>query len=201
MPCASMRHAGTSNQQLSPFETFTPHMNFDSATFSRTTLSTHATRTPPPTQVPATHRPVPDASPACSLQRCSPPHSLTPSPSIPARLAPVRAWHGASESLIVAPADPWSTPVNAAISSARPATTKRVRGCKVWLLFRRCCRWRCSARPAKGATCLCAHKGKRGKPVVLAQAGIRGGEIDGKDAGLVLLRDIANAAKTICWTR
>lgn len=86
-------------------------MNFDSATFSRTTLSTHATRTPPPTQVPATHRPVPDASPACSLQRCSPPHSLTPSPSIPARLAPVRAWHGASESLIVAPADPWSTPV------------------------------------------------------------------------------------------
>lgn len=36
---------------------------------------------------------------------------------------------------------------------------------------------------------------------MLAQAGVHGGEIDGKDAGLVLLRDIANAAKTICWTR
>src|SRR3989442_14966332 len=36
-----------------------------------------------------------------------------------------------------------------------------------------------------------AAAAKTGKPVVLIQAGIHAGEIDGKDAGLMLLRDIA----------
>lgn len=40
-----------------------------------------------------------------------------------------------------------------------------------------------------------ARKGAAGKPVVLAQAGIHAGEIDGKDAGLMLLRDIAQGGK------
>lgn len=36
-----------------------------------------------------------------------------------------------------------------------------------------------------------AQKPGAGKPVVMIQAGIHAGEIDGKDAGLMLLRDIA----------
>lgn len=34
-----------------------------------------------------------------------------------------------------------------------------------------------------------------GRPTLLAQAGIHAGEIDGKDAGLMLLRDIAAAKR------
>ncbi len=37
--------------------------------------------------------------------------------------------------------------------------------------------------------------GRDNKPVLLAQAGIHSGEIDGKDAGLMLLRDIAHGDK------
>ncbi|MGT2513307.1 M14 family zinc carboxypeptidase [Sphingomonas panni] len=40
-----------------------------------------------------------------------------------------------------------------------------------------------------------AHKGTARKPVVLVQAGIHSGEIEGKDAGLMLLRDIALRGK------
>jgi hypothetical protein len=41
-----------------------------------------------------------------------------------------------------------------------------------------------------------ASKGGAGKPVLLVQAGIHGGEIDGKDACLMLLRDIALRGKS-----
>ena len=41
-----------------------------------------------------------------------------------------------------------------------------------------------------------ASKGGKDKPVLLAQAGIHAGEIDGKDAGLMLLRDIAHRGKS-----
>ncbi|MGX7835523.1 M14 family zinc carboxypeptidase, partial [Campylobacter fetus subsp. venerealis] len=34
------------------------------------------------------------------------------------------------------------------------------------------------------------------KPLILIQAGIHAGEIDGKDAGMMLLRDIAHGSKT-----
>lgn len=44
---------------------------------------------------------------------------------------------------------------------------------------------------AKGSTFTPAAARKSGKAVVLIQAGIHAGEIDGKDAGLALLRDIA----------
>lgn len=40
-----------------------------------------------------------------------------------------------------------------------------------------------------------AHIGQHGRPVVLIQAGIHSGEIDGKDAGLMLLRDITQGGK------
>jgi len=42
---------------------------------------------------------------------------------------------------------------------------------------------------------------KNGRPTLLAQAGIHSGEIDGKDAGLMLLRDIATGRKSALLER
>ena len=39
------------------------------------------------------------------------------------------------------------------------------------------------------------------KPTVLVQAGIHAGEIDGKDAGMMLLRDIIKGDKAPCWIK
>jgi murein tripeptide amidase MpaA len=40
---------------------------------------------------------------------------------------------------------------------------------------------------------------KSGKPLLFVQAGIHSGEIDGKDAGMMLLRDIAFENKKKYW--
>ncbi|CAE6842453.1 M14 family metallopeptidase [Xanthomonas arboricola] len=114
-----------------------------------------------------------------------------------APLPPVRAWHGASEALIVAPDDPWSTPAERNDFASTPSYDET----RAWLerlvaaspllsldVF---------GKSSEGRDLLLvrAHKGAPGKPVVLAQAGIHAGEIDGKDAGLMLLRDIAQRGK------
>ncbi|CAE6836994.1 M14 family metallopeptidase [Xanthomonas arboricola] len=114
-----------------------------------------------------------------------------------APLPPVRAWHGASEALIVAPDDPWSTPAERNDFASTPSYDET----RAWLerlvaaspllsldVF---------GKSSEGRDLLLvrAHKGAPGKPVVLPQAGIHAGEIDGKDAGLMLLRDIAQRGK------
>lgn len=114
-----------------------------------------------------------------------------------APLPPVGAWHGASEALIVAPDDPWSTPAERNDFASTPSYDET----RAWLerlvaaspllsldVF---------GKSSEGRDLLLvrAHKGAPGKPVVLAQAGIHAGEIDGKDAGLMLLRDIAQRGK------
>ncbi|MBB3846095.1 M14 family metallopeptidase [Xanthomonas arboricola] len=114
-----------------------------------------------------------------------------------APLPPVRAWHGASEALIVRPDDPWSTPVERGDFASTPSYDET----RAWLerlvaaspllsldVF---------GKSSEGRDLLLvrAHKGAPGKPVVLVQAGIHAGEIDGKDAGLMLLRDIAQRGK------
>ncbi|PKV14515.1 M14 family metallopeptidase [Xanthomonas prunicola] len=114
-----------------------------------------------------------------------------------APLPPVRAWQGASEALIVSPDDPWITPVERSDFVSTPSYDET----RAWLqrlvdasplltleVF---------GKTSEGRDLLLvrAHKGTPGKPVVLAQAGIHGGEIDGKDAGLMLLRDIAHRGK------
>jgi murein tripeptide amidase MpaA len=108
-------------------------------------------------------------------------------------LPPALPWSGASERLIAAQDDPWITPAE----RTGFANTPRYAEVRAWLE-------RLAAasplvtvetfgRTGEGRDLLMvrAHKGAAGKPVVLVQAGIHSGEIDSKDAGLMLLRDIA----------
>ncbi len=116
-------------------------------------------------------------------------------------LPPALPWSGASEKLIARKDDPWITPAE----QAGFATTPRYAEVEAWLRrldaaspliaverFGRTGEGRdmLLVRASKGA----AADG-RAKPVILVQAGIHAGEIDGKDAGLMLLRDLALRGK------
>ncbi|KQR80267.1 carboxypeptidase [Sphingomonas sp. Leaf343] len=127
--------------------------------------------------------------------------SMPPAPALPQSvLPPALPWSGASERLIVAQDDPWITPAE----RAGFATTPRYAETRAWLerldAASPLIAIEAFGRTAQGRELLMvrASKGrKRGgsKPVVLVQAGIHAGEIDGKDAGLMLLRDIALRGK------
>ncbi len=112
-------------------------------------------------------------------------------------LPPARPWSGASERLIVAKNDRWITPAE----RAGFATTPRYDETRAWLERLDAALPLISietfGRTGQGRDMLMvrASKGGTGKPVVLVQAGIHAGEIDGKDAGLMLLRDIALRGK------
>ena len=117
-------------------------------------------------------------------------------------LPPVIEWHGKSEALIAKATDPWITPAERSgfvstpdysetmnwfkkLTAASPLLTmvsigKTVEGRDIYMII---------ASTDKNITS--AALKKSGKPVFLAQAGIHSGEIDGKDAGMMLLRDIA----------
>jgi murein tripeptide amidase MpaA len=114
-------------------------------------------------------------------------------------LAPLpadRPWSGASERLVAKKSDPWITPAEASDFVATPdyAATR------AWL------EKLVAASPlltlesfgtspeGRDLYYVRASKGP-GRPVVLAQGGIHSGEIDGKDAGMMLLRDIALRGK------
>ncbi len=123
-----------------------------------------------------------------------------------ALLPPVRAWSGASESLIVTADDPWITPAEQTGLSATPdyartvawlkrlvsaapeldmvSIGKSLQGRDIWMVI-------ASNVKDKSPDALKAS----GKPLLIAQAGIHAGEIDGKDAGLMLLRDMTVAGK------
>ncbi|MCB1050041.1 MAG: M14 family metallopeptidase [Acidobacteria bacterium] len=107
-------------------------------------------------------------------------------------------WHGASEGLIADSSNPWQTPAEAAGFESTPSYEQT----RQWL------EKLCAASPllelvqfgktANGRDLLLVIAGKdfqigspHSKPVLLAQAGIHSGEIDGKDAGMMLLRDLA----------
>ncbi len=121
-----------------------------------------------------------------------------PLPGLPAAiLPPALPWSGASERLIVPATDPWITPAE----RSEFATTPRYAATRAWLerlaAASPLIRVERFGRTAQGRDMLMvrASKGGAGKPVVLIQAGIHAGEIDGKDAGLMLLRDIALRGK------
>jgi murein tripeptide amidase MpaA len=116
-------------------------------------------------------------------------------------LPPASAWSGASERLM-APADhPWITPSERTGLTATPSYDETI----AWLqrLDRASplIRMERFGKTAEGRDLwlVIASKGRRfdpNKPTLLAQAGIHSGEIDGKDAGLMLLRDIAVRGKS-----
>ncbi len=133
-----------------------------------------------------------------ALSAASSAQTPTPLPGLPAAiLPPVQPWSGASERLIVAANDPWITPAE----RAGFATTPRYAETRAWLerlaAASPLIRIETFGRTAQGRDMLMvrASKGGTGKPVVMIQAGIHSGEIDGKDAGLMLLRDIALRGK------
>ncbi|SOB88207.1 Murein tripeptide amidase MpaA [Sphingomonas guangdongensis] len=115
-----------------------------------------------------------------------------------APLPPALQWSGASERLIVHADDPWITPAERDGFDRTPDGSET----RAWLD-----RLVASAptllsiepfgRSAQGRELyfVRASKGGAAKPVLLVQAGIHAGEIDGKDAGLMLLRDIAHRGK------
>lgn len=121
-------------------------------------------------------------------------------------LPPVMDWHGKSESLIAKTNDPWLTPSEKSdfkttpnynetvnwfkkLTAASPLLSmvsigKSVEGRDIYMII-------ASTDKDKGSFSLKASE----KPLMLAQAGIHSGEIDGKDAGMMLLRDIAFGKK------
>jgi murein tripeptide amidase MpaA len=112
-------------------------------------------------------------------------------------LPPARPWSGRSEQLLAKPDDKWITPAEAADFK----TTPRYAEVKAWLekldAASPLLTLHTFGRTGEGRELLYvrASKGGPAKPVVLVQAGIHSGEIDGKDAGLMLLRDIALRGK------
>lgn len=117
-------------------------------------------------------------------------------------LPPLAPWDGKSRALIAPKNDPWITPAEKAdfrltpsydetvawlrkLVDAAPDHLKMIslgkspEGRDLWIII--------AARENESTPEVLR---KNGKPIVLAQAGIHSGEIDGKDAGLMLLRDM-----------
>lgn len=116
-------------------------------------------------------------------------------------LPPEMPWSGPSEALIAAKGDPWITPAEASGFDTTPSyaetlawlrrlekADRRVRlvslgtsplGRDLWMVV-----------VSKDGAFTPEAARKSGRPVVFFQAGIHSGEIDGKDAGLMLLRDV-----------
>src|SRR6187401_2139991 len=123
-------------------------------------------------------------------------------------LPPLIEWHGKSESLIAKTHDPWITAAEKSgfvttpdyketmswfkkLTDASPLLTmisigKSVEGRDIFMII---------ASTEKSITA--AALKRSAKPLLLAQAGIHSGEIDGKDAGMMLLRDIAFGNKKL----
>ncbi|WP_044889417.1 M14 family metallopeptidase [Myxococcus hansupus] len=114
-----------------------------------------------------------------------------------APLPPARAWSGKSEALVAAPSHPWRTPAERAGFETTPSYEETRAWLEKLVASSPLLTLRTFGRTPEGRDLLYvrASKGGAGKPVVLAQAGIHSGEIDGKDAGLMLLRDIAHGGK------
>ena len=116
-------------------------------------------------------------------------------------LPPLIPWNGASRTLALPASDPWVTPSEAdgfrttpryeetvaylrRLTAASPnlrlvSLGKSAEGRDVWMVI---------ASKERAFTPEALRR--TNKPVILAQGGIHAGEIDGKDAGLMLLRDM-----------
>lgn len=116
-------------------------------------------------------------------------------------LPPAIPWHGRSEKLIVKADDPWITPSEATGLTATPSYDETVAWLRKLDAASPLIRMEVFGRTPEGRDLYVVIASKDqdrfdpSKPLVLAQAGIHSGEIDGKDAGLMLLRDIAFKGK------
>ena len=116
-------------------------------------------------------------------------------------LPPAIPWHGKSEKLIVKAGDPWITPSEVTGLTATPSYDETIAWLKKLDAASPLIRMEVFGRTPEGRDLYVVIATKDhdrfdpDKPLVLAQAGIHSGEIDGKDAGLMLLRDIAFKGK------
>jgi hypothetical protein len=121
-------------------------------------------------------------------------------------LPPAPAWSGASESLVADAKDPWITPAERAGFAQTPDYLETLAFLRrldaespdlhlVRLGFSPEGRELVMMVATRTQPADPEHLRASGKPVLLAQAGIHAGEIDGKDAGLMLLRDIVRGKK------
>ena len=118
-------------------------------------------------------------------------------------LPPLPKWHGTSEQLLQAKSHPWLTPaeLNGLTDTPDYAATmaylqKLVDSSPLLELeqFGTSPQGR-AMYLVKASTALHKIAKDPQRPLLLVQAGIHSGEIDGKDAGLMLLRDIAHGGK------
>ncbi len=121
--------------------------------------------------------------------------SLSP---LEAPLPPLAPWSGASEKLPVPVSHPWVTPGELSMLTASPSYADTRAFAEKMVAASPLLKLEIFGRTPQGREMFAVVARKPGsarKPVLLAQAGIHSGEIDGKDAGLMLLRDIAFRGK------
>ncbi len=121
-------------------------------------------------------------------------------------LPPAPPWKGASEALVAKADDPWITPSERTGLADTPNYDETIAYLKKLAAASRLISLQEFGRSAQGRPLYVVVAAmnraftdeaarKTGRPTLLAQAGIHAGEIDGKDAGLMLLRDIALRGK------
>ncbi|RAK57142.1 M14 family metallopeptidase [Phenylobacterium deserti] len=143
---------------------------------------------------------------ACSLLALALLAAAAPAQAQPApwsdTLPPALPWRGKSEQLVAKASDPWITPSERAGFASTPSYADTVAYVERLAAASPLFRIERFGRTPEGRDLIAvvASKDPAGaldpaKPLVLIQAGIHSGEIDGKDAGLMLLRDMAFRGK------
>lgn len=117
---------------------------------------------------------------------------------VAAPLPPAPAWHGASERLIVPRNHAWITPAEASAFETTPSYAETRAYIDRLVAASPLLRIEPLGRSSEGRelyAVVASRNDGRERPRILVQAGIHGGEIDGKDAGLMLLRDITQRGR------
>lgn len=119
----------------------------------------------------------------------SAPTSAAPAPQV---LPPAAPWNGKSEQLIVPAADRLATPAERSDFRSSPSHAQTLDYLRTLAGTSKLLSLHTFGKSLQGrdVVYVLARKPGAKKPVVVIQAGIHSGEIDGKDAGLMLLRDI-----------
>ncbi|MFT5546280.1 M14 family metallopeptidase [Rheinheimera aquimaris] len=118
-------------------------------------------------------------------------------------LPPLPAWHGDSEALIKAKSHPWVSPAELSGLKESPDYNTTIAYLRKLVDSSDLLEMEQFGTSAQGRALYLVkasaalHKIAQNpqRPLLLVQAGIHSGEIDGKDAGLMLLRDIAHGDK------
>ncbi len=113
-------------------------------------------------------------------------------------LPPLAPWNGASTKLIAKPSERWITPAERSGLIASPNYAQTRAFAEEMVAASPLLRLEVFGKTPQGRdlfAIIARAPGSIAKPVLLAQGGIHAGEIDGKDAGLMLLRDIAFRGK------